>query len=1807
VEEGQWNLEDGTPIEAVTYTSTTTDENNDWSPDARAYQNVYSSPVVVGQVMSYNDSRWSTFWECDGVRTEMPDSLNLATGKHVAEDTVVARTDEIIGYIVINGTHGTINGIEFEALVTGDTVRGIGNGPPFNEGFNSPFGTTPTIAVVTNAEMDGGNGGWAVVYGASPFTTTQIGLAMDEDQIADSERNHATDPIAVIAFNQSGSYVYNDPPEIMNPQFNETDVELQEDVMFNVTVEDKQGNDSVVNVKATLVYPDMSKTNLSMTQLTDPNSTWEYEITDATQVGTYNISDIFAFDSMDTNHTTYSLLHFNVTDTTPPIFTYIANITINLGLPLGVDFDAVDPSPIHTWTVNNTINFTINNTGYFENASALSEMEYWLNITVNDTYGNLAWEIIYVNVTTVPDTTLPWFDPVPENQTAEYNFSFSYDIDAKDDSGIIDTYWVNDTTNFIMDPDTGLLQNNTLLALGNHSINISVNDSSGNVNWTIIVVYVNDTTAPFFSPPLQNQTIEYGDSFSYDIDAIDYVAVDSYDVNDSNDFIINSGTGLLQNKTLLQRGVYWLNISVNDTFGNLNWSTIKVTVQDTTPPATVSGLGETDISHTWLLWNWTNPTDADFDHVEVWVNGSFYDNVSVNYSNITGRIPGTVYEIQTKTADSYGNVNTTWINDTAQTIVDYPPSIQQYSPENNSIDPALYRLLNLSAADAESSTFCLEIYGSATTPGEEDMLYKNCSYQNNSLIQYNWSAPLLSHDANVEALWHFDNRGEYGENGAYVHDFASETTNQSISCSSNCPTYVDDCKFGGCYYYDGVDDVLPLSTSYFTDIISVMGIQLWIKPDDLAGTHIIYEVGGGTNGMGLRLNGQVLEFTTRDNSVQNTITVDYTDTTEWHFVTAYYNQDNMTMFLDGVQVNTTMCAYVGNEISSHNDGGLGDEMNANPFGGGNPYSGLIDEVRFLNYAPSPAQVLADYELGYGSTYYWYANAADPFSTTQSGTWEFTMQNGTISWNESNIHLGVVEIEYGNLTGNVSIISSGPSPNIQVVCDSGNCSRITDSFADGTNLADGETAVVNFTCENQTKGVLSAIFNITSDQDNTPEQLTVECEFLPDNYVIWNQTSLDLGTGTQNKGNLTSTAIINSSEVNNQVNVSCSSGNCSTIAHNWTNGTDMVDKEWIVVKFECSDNTPGSFSADFEVVSIEDPTPNTITVDCFMIDPPPGIVTGLGEDSTGKDWLLWNWTNPSDPDFDHVEVWINSTFYDNVSLNYTNVTGLSTNTTYEIQTITVDAAGNTNTTWINDTATTLQNLLPDVTLNTPANRSMFTVNVFEKTLNVTIEDDDDEFFCAEIFGGNQTILSDTHLLYRECNVANRSSIAYNWSSPVRQDTAEIECLYHFDNRSEYGENSTQINDFGGNCNDATCSGANCPSFDTTAGKFAGAHYYGGNDYWELGATSVFDDIYTDKTVELWFKADNVAGASFRTIYEEGGGTNGQAIYVYDSMVFVGAWLNEPAGTRYWLNFTTTANEWHYLAMIFDGTNEFTMVYDGQNKSIPLPETMLSHTGDNRLGGSGGGRDHLGNALAAGEYFTGYIDEFVVYWETAISVEESIDNYKQNNGTWYWFVNVTDGYDEVQTGLWQYAIGETYQVFYGNVTGDVLLGSGSDVLLDYGKTTGRLVFAADYDSVFDFADLQAIGRKKDNTLSTDDFSELDSILGISDNSDNIEATWSIDGSNPKKIRPITINGRLVDSVSIINSTNSSTFITGILWDMNDSADDEYDASEREDIVFVTEYNASQTGMYGKYGYEIKVPGVFGNYNGTNDQVLLYAELE
>ena len=74
--------------------------------------------------MTYADSNPSVFWARGSGATDPPSSTTLWVGKHVGEDPLTTRSDETIGYIVIEAGTGSIQGVAYDTGLGANIVRG---------------------------------------------------------------------------------------------------------------------------------------------------------------------------------------------------------------------------------------------------------------------------------------------------------------------------------------------------------------------------------------------------------------------------------------------------------------------------------------------------------------------------------------------------------------------------------------------------------------------------------------------------------------------------------------------------------------------------------------------------------------------------------------------------------------------------------------------------------------------------------------------------------------------------------------------------------------------------------------------------------------------------------------------------------------------------------------------------------------------------------------------------------------------------------------------------------------------------------------------------------------------------------------------------------------------------------------------------------------------------------------------------------------------------------------------------------------------------------------------------------------------------------------------------------------------------------------------------------------------------------------------------------------------------------------------------------------------------------------------------
>ncbi|MCF6191192.1 MAG: hypothetical protein L3J51_12000 [Cocleimonas sp.] len=194
-EEGSYT----TPIKYEAHTVVSTQTNSSGAWQVSKTENVtaskvqtYTRLVVTGQVMSYNNPNFVTFWSnrCSS-RTTPPYETGICVGKHTGESPISNPTTETLGYFIAEAAEYTLANAYVKIQIGGDSIRGVLDSPPYNYALPRSY----TYATATITAMDGSDGGWAVLYGASPVSS-QLSLAIDEDTVSDTDRSHTSEQVA---------------------------------------------------------------------------------------------------------------------------------------------------------------------------------------------------------------------------------------------------------------------------------------------------------------------------------------------------------------------------------------------------------------------------------------------------------------------------------------------------------------------------------------------------------------------------------------------------------------------------------------------------------------------------------------------------------------------------------------------------------------------------------------------------------------------------------------------------------------------------------------------------------------------------------------------------------------------------------------------------------------------------------------------------------------------------------------------------------------------------------------------------------------------------------------------------------------------------------------------------------------------------------------------------------------------------------------------------------------------------------------------------------------------------------------------------------------------------------------------------------------------------------------------------------------------------------------------------------------------------------------------------------------------------
>ena len=173
---------------------------------------------------------------------------------------------------------------------------------------------------------------------------------------------------------------------------------------------------------------------------------------------------------------------------------------------------------------------------------------------------------------------------------------------------------------------------------------------------------------------------------------------------------------------------------------------------------------------------------------------------------------------------------------------------------------------------------------------------------------------------------------------------------------------------------------------------------------------------------------------------------------------------------------------------------------------------------------------------------------------------------------------------------------------------------------------------------------------------------------------------------------------------------------------------------------------------------------------------------------------------------------------------------------------------------------------------------------------------------------------------------------------------------------------------------------------TAGKKGGAIALNGEDSGVTfgDSTDINQGEQAQRTVSLWFKADDASKDRKQVIYEEGGSARGLNAYIDDDRLFIGGW-NTPEsqwGGSWISTDKVTSGQWHHAAIVLKGQkvitdDALTAYLDGQKIGQAAGSQLWGHNRASLGSVTDSTRfaDGIGDRNGTG--FAGAIDEVKIF--------------------------------------------------------------------------------------------------------------------------------------------------------------------------------------------------------------------------------------
>jgi len=375
-------------------------------------------------------------------------------------------------------------------------------------------------------------------------------------------------------------------------------------------------------IPADMTWTLIRQSNASLVNCSVAGSTLSCTVPAANMVG-YNQLDLQVNDNAGGIGTQALRINVNSVNDAPVInsslplsYTTTEDTPIALAIylkPYETDVDVYDVDANLTWSVTGVDTSLFTTT--INNASDTLIISPVLNkygsdsftLYLTDSFG--AQDSATITVTITPVNDLPVLSPIGA-QTATVGILFSYDANASDVDTTDTLTFSDDTSMFNIIPATGVISFTPVLTdYGPHTINISVSDGNGGIDYELVNFFVDFDRDPTITSanPTYDPIIRTGDSQQFSITATD---IDDPVLN-YEWFVNGIPQGVNSNSYLYSSaaaGNYVIRVEVSDSGANMVYSEWNLIVSDIPVATAFTGDETTNLSQVPDLSNVQNFT-----------------------------------------------------------------------------------------------------------------------------------------------------------------------------------------------------------------------------------------------------------------------------------------------------------------------------------------------------------------------------------------------------------------------------------------------------------------------------------------------------------------------------------------------------------------------------------------------------------------------------------------------------------------------------------------------------------------------------------------------------------------------------------------------------------------------------------------------------------------------------------------------------------------------------------------------------------------------------------------------------------------------------------------------------------------------------------------------------------------------------------------------------------------------------------------------------------------------------------------------